>query len=737
MSNNNTSRLFTTLLSLGIAPGIAYAAENPDTLAEPTTNEVEFGINYLSDDAYHFGRYNGMAEEGPYLIGNVKAQSYDEDAAFWKLRGTNLGLDSRYLRFDAGVQGKQRYFLEYDQLVDRENNTATTPFTNPGDTDLNLPEGYTYDNLDSYLLPFDQEVEREHLGIGTRLQLKSRWELSGSVSHETREGTDWTGAAMGPEQKDYLNLFQFTTGELLPEPIDFETDKFNAALTYHGKETQFEVAYNGSLFYNNNDHLSWTDPEPYPKATNLYRDGRMSLEPDNQMHQISMAVGHMLSQTTRINALASVSMLTQDDDFLPYSEDDNPASDQQDDSLDALPQKSLDGEVLLYRGQLKLTSRPLRNLRLSAQYDYDERDNRTDSNDYYYILADGMVGDSGGAVPPTNPRPNDPLSYQKQKVDLNADYRFGPKVSLRGGYRYDLIKRDNLDDQVKTTREQTISAKLKVKPLSQLNLELYGESGKRKGSTYYTRDHEHPELRVFYLADLDRNKVGTRINFSPTYRLSFGLSGEYLKDDYTESEIGLKESEQSSALFNVNYQVTDRINTHVFYNYREAKSTNANENLEVEKGNIDVWEADLTDRAGSFGLGLSIDGLAEKWDAGLDWIYTRSVGNISMYGEYAEVDTTTGEIIGDFAPIETQQFNDVVTNLHKLQLWARYKYSDSVAYKLSYWYEHYDRDDWAVEGTVKNYYPLENDTIAQYLFLGEDNLNYTQHVVGLSVNMLF
>ncbi|MEN8167746.1 MAG: MtrB/PioB family decaheme-associated outer membrane protein [Pseudomonadota bacterium] len=742
MFKTKTPLLIAALHALGITPGLALAeAESEEQLvvveAEPAVNEFEMGIGYIDDDAYRFGRYNGMVDQGPYVIGNIKGKEYDGDGGFWRLRGTNLGLDSRYLRLDAGVQGSQQFFIEYDQIPDYENDTGSTPFTNPGSTDLALPAGYDADNIDSFLLPFDQKTERERLGLGGKFQIKSRWQLSANWSQETKEGTDWIGAAMGPSILD--NIFKWTNGALLPEPIDYETNKIDASLTYHGEETQLEFAYHGSLFDNNDTSLSWTDPldDPSNKTDDpIHRPGRISLEPDNQMHQLSAVLGQMLSSTSRLTALASVSLLTQDQDFLPHSVTDSDLTPQDDTSLDALPQRSLDGEVWLYRGQLKLTSNPMRNLRLSAQYSYDERDNQTASNSYTYILADGVPGEFD-IDPPINPRSNDPLSYRKQKVDLTAKYRFNSIVSLGGGYEYNHQHRDNDDVQVKTTQEHTVSAKLKVKPLSQLNFDIYGETGRRNGNDYITRNYEHPDLRVSYLADLDRHKVGATINFIPFHRLSFGLKTEYLMDDYTESEIGLRESDQTSALLNFNYQITDKINTHAFYNYEEFTSNNANENKEIEKGTYDRWEADLKDSSNSVGLGFSIEELANKWDAGLDWVYTQSKGQIHMTGYQAPVDKITGVIIGDFEPIETQQFSDLETSLNSLQLWTQYQYSDAVAYKLSYWYERYSVDDWAVDGTINNYNPLENDTISQFLFLGEDTLDYDQHVVGLAVKVTF
>lgn len=727
----NTHLLLATLFSLGIIPGLskaqeAYVSDLPvSPVTEQPVNEFDIGIGYISDDAYHFGRYNGMIDQGPYLIGNIKAKSYDEDGDFWKILGTSPGLDSTYLRLDAGTQGSQQFFIEYDQIYDFENNTSSTPFVNPGSSDLALPENYDADNLDSYLQPFDQKTERERLGVGGQLHIKRRWKLTGSLSQETQKGTDWIGGAMGPSRED--NIFKWTNGALLPEPIDYITKKFDAALTYHGKNTQLEFAYHGSLFYNQDTSLSWTDPLENPDTTvpedELHREGSISLEPDNQMQQLTSVLGHMFSPTSRLTALLSMTQLTQDQDFLPYSVSD---------TLDSLPQESLNGKVNLYRGQLKLTSRYLKKLRLSAKYSYDERDNKTAINSYQYLLADGVAGE-----PTINPRSNDPLSYQKQKVDLTANYRFNSTASLRGGYQFNHHYRDHDDDQVKTTREHIVSAKLKVKPVSKLNFDIYGETGKRRGSTYHTRVFENEDLRVLYLADLDRDKMGATINYMPTNRMSFVLTGDYINDDYIESEIGLKESRQESVLLNFSYQVTDRINTHAFYNYVEVKSTNTNENKEIEKGTFDVWEADLKDNSNSLGLGFNLDGLANKWDVGLDWVYTRGNGKMDMTGSQAQVDKVTGVITSDFVPIETQQFSDVKTSLSSLQLWTRYQYSDSIAVKFSYWYESYDTEDWAVDGTVNNYVPLENDTITQYLFMGEDQMNYHQHVVGLLLNAQF
>jgi MtrB/PioB family decaheme-associated outer membrane protein len=695
----------------------AEDAANPTEVAqaEPSSNEVELGAGYIFDDAYHFGRYNGLVDQGAYIIGNVRAKNYGEAGGYWRLRGNDLGLDSRYLRLDSGIQGEQEYFIEYSQIPDYENDTALTPFLTPGSTRLLLPANFDVNNVNSFLLPFDQQTERKRMGVGAKFFFKSRWELNGSFKHETKEGTDWIGGAMGPLEGE--RLMEKTTGSLLPEPIDYETNKIHGALLYNGQQTQMEFAYHGSLFSNNNQSLTWQDP------FDLTRTGRIGLEPDNQMHQLSATLGHMLSPTSRLTAMVSLARLTQDDSFLPYSTTETNF---------ALPANSLDGEVLVKRGMLKLTSQPLRKLRLSAQYRYDERDNKIDIGDYYYYLADGRI------VMTVAPRQNDPLSYKRNQLDLTANYRLNSKMSLRSGYQYRHTHRDSTDQERDTTREHTLSAKWNYRASTEWDLALYGELLRRSGSTYDPRVNENPAMRVFNLADVDRYKLGTSINYTPTDRLTLGLTAEYLDDDYSDSPLGVTEAQQPSLMLNASYLVNDQLSTHAFYSHEEYASSHAG--TDDAKSITPNWWADLQDTTDSVGLGAKLSGMFRKWDFGADLVYTRSKGEIDMNSSATQINNPDSAAVFDPG---VQQFPNLITSLRSLQLWGRYQYSDKIAYKLSYWYEAYNTEDWsvdniAVDSFVDPYVNNASETIdgGQLLF-GEERLDYTQHVVGLSVNVKF
>ena len=136
----HTKTLVTTLslLLAAASPGTCLAGATDDL----QLNRIEPGVGWLTDDAYRFGRYTGLTDEGAYLVGDIKARDYSEDGDYWRVRGTNLGLDSRYLRLEGGTLGQQQYFLEYDQLPNNWADSANTPFLGVGKEVLTLPQDF-------------------------------------------------------------------------------------------------------------------------------------------------------------------------------------------------------------------------------------------------------------------------------------------------------------------------------------------------------------------------------------------------------------------------------------------------------------------------------------------------------------------------------------------------------------------------------------------------------------------
>ncbi|MCW8830783.1 MAG: MtrB/PioB family decaheme-associated outer membrane protein [Gammaproteobacteria bacterium] len=694
------SLLMFNLLVSGFVAGTSLAQEEriqeePEPIvplayiSEPVFNEIELGIGYTFDDAYKFGRYSDLENKGAFLVGNIDAEEYFTDGGFWVVHGTGLGLDSRYLNFKAGLQGSYNFFLQYDELPNYKDDTVQTPFTGIGSDNLSLPSGFDITtNLNSNMNSFQLQTKRKRISTGINLVLKKRWKFAVDYSHENKHGIDSTGSAIAHG----VPLMSNITSAQIAEPIDYDTDLVNAMLHYGGDEGQLDLKYHMSLFTNSNASVDWQDAFNPVSAS-----GSISLAPDNEFHQLSLNAGHSLPFSSHLSALLSLGRMTQNQNFQPYTV--NTAL-----TLTPLPRNSLDGEVQLTTAQLKLTSHPVKKLRLSAELRYNERDNQTPVDTYDYVVLDSHNG---------IPAQNRPYSYKKNRINLNANYRFSAISSLRFGFSYEDMKRRYTDAEREDTQENTLLAKWKLKPHSTVDLALYAETASRDGSEYNTPVNENPSMRKYHLADRDRVKLGALVNVMATDKFFMSLRADYNKDNYINSTIGLTEATQPVVSADFSYQPTTSISAYGYYTYENIESSQSGYRTAAYPA--PGWNAEFEDTFDSFGIGAKITELG-KWDIGADMIYSRSNGTIRM-----------NDLV---SPVTENQYPDTKTELNSVKLWTSYNFNKQLVYKLSYWFEDYNADNWAVDGVL----PYDPASVANSLLLGNETLDYSTHVIIFSAS---
>ena len=695
----NTSKLILYLLASGFFYGLAYAQDEleerdpqplvPDALvSRPIVSEIELGLGYVSDDAYKFGRYNGMQNDSAFLLGDIKVREYFEGGNFLSVRGTNLGLESRSLLMGGGEQGAFKFFIQYDELPNYKDNTVMTPFIGVEGDKLTLPSGFDIDaNLDNNLNSFELKTKRERLSVGANIIPKKHWQFDINLSHESKQGVDATGSAIA---NGATQVVVNANTALLPEPIDYETDILNAVLHYDGDDAQFNLTYHMSLFNNNDDALSWQNP-----FNPVSSSGNMSLAADNEFHQLSVTAGYTLPFGSRLTALASIGRMTQNQKFQPYTINTTLTT-------SALPRDSLAGEVLLSHVQLKLSSRPTNKLRINAELRYNERDNRTPIDSYDYVVLDSHAG---GTIQ------NRPYSHTNNRFNLDANYRFNALSSLHGGYKYNEMKRSYIDVEREQTQEDTFFARWKLKPSSSVDIALYAEEGSRDGSTYNALINENPTMRKYHLADRDRTNVGAKIDYMATEKLFLSARADYNKDDYSSSVLGLTEATQPVYSVDITYQPRHNITTYGYYVHENIQSSQNGLDIFMNTGS--KWQADYDDIFYTAGIGARLYGIG-KWDIGLDVVHSESTGVITM------TDLA--------APGTENQFPDTVTALTSVKLWTRYKYNKQLTYKLGLGFEDYEADNWAVDGLL----PYEPTVVNNTLLMGNETLDYNVYVVSLS-----
>ena len=319
----------------------AMADDDLDDLTRPRS-VVEAGALYVDKDSAKFGEFTGLDRKGTYFIGNFGLFGGDDASAFrYRVIATDLGLDSRGIQAEAGLQGSWRVTAGYDRVPRAYSDTYQTFWRGLGTTSLTLPAGWpaastrlsvtnsaggllaNWNNIQApnaaaattgdgpaALIPanmqlFDVGTRRDRMNVAISKTLAPGWEITASIKHEEKDGTKLSG----------INIGRFAgVSALLPEPINSRTDQFEAAVNYAGPRMHFSVGYYGSIYKNDTD--IWTVENAGANNAVLGNLARLVGAPDNEMHQLNFTGGYKFSPTTRFVLSGSYARLTQNERFL-------------------------------------------------------------------------------------------------------------------------------------------------------------------------------------------------------------------------------------------------------------------------------------------------------------------------------------------------------------------------------------------------------------------------------------
>ncbi len=714
-------------------------------------SEVELGYGHVSASGNNkYGDFTGL-DEGSNLIANVRGvQRNKDDGGYFAFEGRDLGLDSRSLKVEAGRQGNFGVRLEYSQLPKLFSDSYQTPFVNPGDTLLVLPSTWVATNntagmtqLNGSMRSFDVETLRKAQGLGFTKQLVPGWDAALNVKRETKEGNRFIGAVIG-------NSGGNPRAVILPEPVDYTTDQFEAIIRHAGEKLQLQFGYYGSFFKNANPALAWQNPYLNAAGTAWGNPavgyplgyGQLGLPPDNQFHQINASGGYSYSKDTRISGSFSIGRATQNEPYLPYSV--NPAL-----AVNVpLPRNSLDGEVTTTHADLKLTSRLTPALQFNAAYLYDDRDNDTPQSQYWYIGGDSQ-NQGAGAVPTaaegSRVRTNLPGSSTRQQISAEFDYRLAAPTKLKFGYEYDWVKKTF--EAIDRESEHTVKAGINHRFSETMGGGIKYAYSDRRTSAYnagapFLASYTYapyiagilpisptddglwdnvPTQKKFFLAPRKRDKLGVYANVSPAERVDLQFRVDYNKDDYHKSELGLREATGWAANFDASFAASDALTTYLFASLEKYESDQQSVQLGAVKANYLnpgwFWTVDTSDRTVTVGAGLRYKP-SGKFEFGGDLTRADSTGKI---------DVATGAAFGATPALPLP---DVTSTLDRIDLFGRYWVQKDVSVNLKYVYERFRSKDWAYDGVLSN-------TMGNVIGTNQESPDYKAHLVGVSVSYRF
>jgi MtrB/PioB family decaheme-associated outer membrane protein len=670
-------------------------------LSAPYTVYAESRVAGVIDAGIEDGNFNGQTDifysDGKQSTGNFS--------------GTNLNADNRRIYMDYGQQGKYKLTLEYDQIPRDGNDNAQTIFQGIGQNSLTLPSGWVDANSTSgmnlsSLQSFDLDSERERFKGKIDLISGKEWDLSFTYRRDKKEGVDKIGGAVGDVSGGAPPMLISSLGaSILPEPIDQVTHQAELTLNYQKERYQLQANLRASRFNNEFSSLTWENPFIVTNGPGTGDFGQLSLDPDNQFYQATLSGGYQFTPTTRFSGALSTGLMLQDDPFLAYSIESGLGGN--------LPKNSLDGEVVVTTASMKLTSRPLKPLRLKASYRYQEHDNKTARTVYTPVVIDHHVSSYSFT--------NQPYSYQKQNLDLSAFYRLSPRFDLGLEYGFDQKKRSQAE--LEESQEHTIGGILKYTPSGPWSASISLRHGERDGGTYIPYSDPdtttNPLLRKYHLADRTRDNLSISANYLPSENLTLSGRVDFIQDDYSNTQIGLTESDEFSTGLDLSWSPRRNATVYGFLNHGDISSNQAgSDSGGGPPSSAPNWFVDTDDQFSSVGFGVKISRILPNLDIGADYTYSTSAGDIKV------TDNGSGGSGG------ISYYPDLTTKLHSLQLYGRYRWNKDLYVRMSYLHEKYASNDWALDG-------INATSVSNVLFLGEDSLNYTDNILALSLVYYF
>jgi MtrB/PioB family decaheme-associated outer membrane protein len=522
--------------SQAAAPGGSpAAAPSASDLTRPAST-AEVGGGGVTDGSFKAGEYNGLQKKGVFFIGDLDIRgggAYDSgDATRYRIRGTDLGLDTRTFSAEYGMQGTFRLSFGFDQLRANRSDSYQTPYLGAGSNVLTLPSTWlvptvagsssSNSNVNSAsargLVPsialapyidtktgsptigtlispnatqaglvnaavaadlplfrgFGVETTRKRFDAAFSLNVGSQWTIDAAFTPERKSGTKLMGTVSRSTGGDISTV--------IPDKIDSDTEQVNLNATYRTGKGVFQGGYYGSFFTNNVPFMSWQN-----WATSAFTTNTMSSAPSNSFNQINGSAAYALTRTTRLTASGAYGRNTQDDKFLT------------DATTVVVPVSSLNGLVVSSAFNVKLTSRPSKKLNLTAAYKFDDRDNRTAVNIFQYADAGDTPGVNAsfaagaanplGAVLAQNANANRPYSKTANQFSAEADYALAPGQRIIGGYQFQRTSRDCPGSWIAcadagTTNEQTVRAEWRATAGSAWTARIAYEYSQRRSPDY-------------------------------------------------------------------------------------------------------------------------------------------------------------------------------------------------------------------------------------------------------------
>jgi MtrB/PioB family decaheme-associated outer membrane protein len=301
-----------------------------------------------------------------------------------------------------------------------------------------------------------------------------------------------------------------------------------------------------------------------------------------------------------------------------------------------------------------------------------------------------------------------PYGFRQQEISVQGRYRLQKPHQFSAGYAYENF--DRTYQEVETTEENTLWGTYRNRMSEKWDWFLRLEASGRSGDEYTQITeggfpNENDLLRKYYMADRDRKQAKFAVSYLPQPAMQVSFFTDYANDDYSNSEIGLQESEQTNYTIDLHYSFSDALSFNIDYTVTNIDSQQAG-----QQGSS-IWKAKNDDTVNVAHLGVLYQIIKDKLKLGFDYAYTDSEGDISF-------------------PTGQTPYPTLTSTRHTFKITGDYNLNERSILNVTYRYEDYSESNWAIDGVAPN-------TISNVLSMGEVSPDYTIGVLSVSLRYLF
>lgn len=749
------------LAAMCAVPMLAYADASADAVAaiRRPTNSVEVGIENVSKSSAKFGEYNGLNKSGTEFIGNFSVRGGDayeggNGTLRWGVTGTDIGTTSRELGATVGNQGRWNLNIGHDELRHNMADTYQTPqqgsmggnaFTLPanfGAFDAATAPGVRVLNATQLGAFHTEEVgtTRKNTSFGAGFNFSPQLSFKFDYNHLAQSGAKlMASAAHGAAAT--TGTWRAEAVSILMNPTNYKTDTFNLALNWVGDKGHLTGAYSASIFKDGYDNLSWDNPMLSAASTAggagpLYQRITMSTAPSNQLHQLNLSGGYAFSSATKLTGGLSYGRNTQNDSFLSgLPEIVLPA------------QSSLNGRVITKHADLKLTNQTTKDLKLTASFKHNERDNRTPGGVYqYYAINNLTVIDTAR---------NTPYSNKKTELGLSGEYRIDKLQSIALAYDMEKISRwcnnyaiagscivatGNSEDKLGIKYKLKASNDVKLnagysyarrKVTEDLNAvtALSGLDGVAGVGPLDVNAQNYPGYTPMTFAGRKQDMLKLGVNWQASEKLELAAEGRYAKDKF-DPILGVQYSKSSGINLDATYAYSENATVSAYASWRNSKKDmrigatglGADNTATTYAGLVaptNIWTNQLTEDGNDIGLTTKHKLMGGKLELTGDLSYSFDKSRYSTQVPYlATCGIATTFTCGDLP--------DIKATLISLKLTGIYSLDKSSRIAIGYRYQQLKSDDYQYNAYQYGYSSL------RLMPTNQVASNYSQNVVAVS-----